>query len=403
LKEEKLMKSFNRREILNCMIDSLERSKSKKDFVLIKTSIFKEYQNELNYRYILEFNELCSELESSGIIEVKYSKHNSSFISSIKLFFESASILYNELERESFEDKLVVLNKIINEYSRQKSQTLISFAKYLKGRIAQSKSIKKYCDIDNLTEFQKILTSISKLEELEKETLKRKFSARYLNDSKYFELIEGKVCRIIRDFDPEFEFMSNEEILDRFYLVKYPSQIILKGNCEIFFDEQKIAFTKLGVIHIEASLVELINKIECGRVITIENKATFYEYTPDDELVIYTGGFPNKLILNFINIIVNHNSDIRIKHFSDIDLGGFLILKYLRESVAVQVDSYNMNKDILNKYLKFCKTGLTQNSVIRLKELLKSEMFTSEEKTCMNYILEKELTLEQENILLSRK
>lgn len=396
------MKSFNRKEILSCMIDLLEKSKSKKDYILIKTSIFEEYQNELNYRYILKFNELCSELKSDEVIEVNYNKYNSSLINTIQLYINKSSILYKELGRESVERKLVILNKIFSNFSNTKSMTIKLFVKFLKTRVDKSQSIKMYCDIDNLTEFEMIITAISRLEELEEETLKRNFSARYLNDSKVFESIENKVCRIIRDFNINFKFMSNEEVLSRLNLVKYPSQIVLKGNCEILYGNHQITLEKLGVIHIEDSLVELINKIECNKVITIENKATFYEYNPREELVIYTGGFPNKLVVKFINLIINFNNDANIRHFSDIDLGGFLILKYLRESINAQIESYNMSKNTLIKYLKYCKKGLSQNSIIRLKELSNLETFTSVEQICIRYVIENEIWLEQENIMLNR-
>jgi|GEM_PF-3060879 len=395
------MKLFNREEVLNDIVYAFENSKSKRDYVLIRTRLFKEYSNELNHKYIIDFNELCLELEEQKVIEITYNKVNANIIESIKVMSSGINYIYNSIGRITKGDKVNTLRNLLDTYIDVNGSILNELIDYLLDRLDLGKSVKKYVDIDNLDEFEKILISIKKMEQLKHETLKRKFSARYLNDSKKFEVIEKKICRIIRDFTPDYDYLSDLELLSRFNLVSYPSQIVIKGICKIKYDSTELDISKLGVIHLESDFVDGVNIVECRKIITIENKATFYEYVPKNELVVYTGGFPNQLTIQFLKLVLKNTEPNEFYHFSDIDLGGFLILKYLRESVDLNICSYKMSEDVMIEYGKYCKTIPKESSIEKLKKLLDDEVFTKEENECIKYVIKNKITLEQENIKLN--
>lgn len=395
------MKQFNREEVLNDIVNAFEKSKSNRGYVLIKTSLFKEYSNELNHKYIIDFNELCLELEEQKVIEITYNKVNSKIITSIKAMNSGIDYIYHSIGRHTRKDKVIKLRSLLETYLDKNSSILNELIVYLQDRIDLGKPIKKYVDIDNLDEFEKVLISINKMEQLKHETLKRKFSARYLNDSKVFEVIEKKICRIIRDFTPDYDYLSDTDLLSRFNLVSYPSQIVIKGICKIQYDSTELDISKLGVIHLESDFVDGVKSVECRKIITIENKATFYEYVPKNELVVYTGGFPNQLTIQFLNVTLKNYDPNDFYHFSDIDLGGFLILKYLRESVDTNINSYKMSKDVLLEYNDYCKNINKKTSLEKLGKITEDNVFTKAEIECIRYILDNKITLEQENIRLN--
>ena len=131
-------------------------------------------------------------------------------------------------------------------------------------------------------------------------------------------------------------------------------------------------------------------KVYGNSVVTIKNLTTFNSYKPQNQFVIYLGGYHNSICREFITKLYTDNPDIDYYHYGDINAGGFYILLHLREKTGVDFKPMNMDVATLATYVD-CARPLTENDRKRLKNLLNGEF-----NDVVTYMLEHNCKLEQE-------
>ncbi|MCH4891153.1 DUF2399 domain-containing protein [Acidaminobacter sp. JC074] len=234
---------------------------------------------------------------------------------------------------------------------------------------------------------------IKSLDEID-EITERMYSLKYYSDSKYFEKhVRSKAVSILKAYsDLQVE---DEELLESIGIVKNPTELFIKGPLRMKLDHEiDLSVFKYGT-SINRETIKHIEwmKVDAKKLMTIENKAVYYEYiktSDDDELVIYLGGFFGKSTRQFLKLLDVDKVDAY--HFGDIDLGGFRIYDYL--SKFIKVKPYKMDVESLMSKLDY--TLDFSKSYEKQLRSYKASNFNTCFSDVIDYMLENHVRLEQE-------
>ena len=148
--------------------------------------------------------------------------------------------------------------------------------------------------------------------------------------------------------------------------------------------------------HEKELMVKIIPDDKTKEVYTIENLTSFYRFQKANSLIVYLGGYHNKVRQQLLLQIYQNLPDAQYYHFGDIDIGGFQIFYHLREKTGIPFQTYKMDIQTIQKYEQYSKP-LTENDRKRLVKLMETN-FAEPEKYLAKYMLEHNIKLEQECI-----
>lgn len=353
--------------ILNKLLDKYENSKSYlKDTnrrIMVKAEEIKEYDTE-NYEQKTLFHEILKELKLKELVDYNYLKYEEGNILD-KIWLEKDNIdnAYIEIQRENPKNHYIVIMKNL-EKMNFKQEWLRNFYENMKKYMTENQKA------NNLLPFEKFEHILKALEEIDKmqstnevnSILKRVFSIKCYNDSKYFEkCIEKNIISITKKYYFEKSDnveLSNDEILKEIGIVKYPEIIEFCGNIICNVKNRQIEFsdvTEGNYINSNTILnLQNIELINTNKIIWIENKANYIDYISNkksNELVIYHGGFYSPIKGKFFKKVYESSKltseDITYLHWSDIDIGGFEIFMRLKNNIVSEIIPYKMDKETL--------------------------------------------------------
>jgi hypothetical protein len=225
---------------------------------------------------------------------------------------------------------------------------------------------------------------------------KRDFSVKYLGDSKLFESIQGKIIKIIKNFDSN-EYDNDDDVLAEYNIIKNSSYALVKNNLILSINKSIINLNDLGFeLSLSDEMIDslIINDCNVTKVITVENLTTFYGLDDKDAVIIYLAGFHNHTKQKLLLKIYEKFPEANYYHFSDIDAGGFLIYNNLKKKTQIPFIPYRMDiNELVNN--KDSLKGLTENDRKRLEKMLTEKDFEVFYNT-INYMLENNVKLEQE-------
>jgi hypothetical protein len=256
----------------------------------------------------------------------------------------------------------------------------------------------------------KALNSISQL--AGREMLERVFSLRFFGDSKYFEKkIKKKITGIIKKYYLGHEIpedITDNDVLMQVGIVQSPEQVDFKGNIYGHIKGETVDFSAfIHGISINANTVRDLTIEGMGsvkRVLFIENKANYIDFTgknkDDTFMAVYHGGFYSPLKGMFFKKIYDASLPYNVEfyHWGDIDLGGFLMFRKLKEEIIPCLKPYLMDSKALNSKTNF---GIRFDDRYRnrLKNLLKDSKY-SVFHDVIKLMLKKGIRLEQEAFII---
>ena len=379
-------------EILTKLIDKYEKSKSfigintvNQSFAIHIEKEFPEYGDDARVAEIQAINRALEDLEALRFVKGK--KKRNGILNSVQLNVESLEECYKYLRREpkkAVNDKLRIL---LGDYCEGDGVAAV-FSREQINRIASNKKVEHFNN--SLSDYKDLLDVLSAITKVEQETYIRDFSIQVLGDSKKFEKMKSTVISVLYDYG---DYPEKETILEDLNIVKNPGHVYFKGNGVIVLSGQLIDLSNLqGDIAVSSLMIKDLDQVIVSgkRVVTIENLTSFNTYKPNDEFVIYLGGYHNSLRRDFIKKVYEQNSDVKYYHFGDIDVGGFQILLHLREKTGVPFLPMNMDIETLSNNCQYAKQ-LTENDRRRLIPLLETEF-----REVVAYMLENNCKLEQE-------
>lgn len=392
------MKKDLENNILNKLLDKYEKSKLSKGGTAVNRSIklntkddvLKSYTSFDSYKYSDDNDAVIRKLESQGFIIAEFD--NETF-KSLTLNISNINSIYEYLNRNKPSDELNEIRKILNQYNYNNFMDM--FLEYVSSYIDEKYDFPKNY-FSNADQLKLILRVFSKMFELTNEIKKRDFSAKYLGDSKIFETVQGRIIKIIKDFDGN-EYTSDDDVLASYNIVKNSSYAMVKNRLIFKINNSILNLNDFKYeLLLSDEMIEslvLINS-EVSKIITVENLTSFYSINDVSSVIIYLAGFHNHTKQKLLLKIYEKYPMADYFHFGDIDAGGFLIFNNLIEKTKIPFKPYKMSITELesNKTKLKC---LTENDKKRLNKMLNDSRFNIFYNT-IRYMLENNVKLEQE-------
>ena len=252
-------------------------------------------------------------------------------------------------------------------------------------------------------EAEKIIALLDYILENKTEILERELSISVLANSKLWEeKYKKKIIKILRQsgrFDSLIKDCADEKeavkvILEERNVFANPSYVYFKGNGTVVFENGKCINISADIpLALSSASVGKIRSFEIAdsAIMTVENLTSFNRIDECDTFFIFLSGYHNSAKQNFLKKIFSQNDQKSYFHFGDIDPDGFFILENLRAKTDIDFKPYKMGIPELQKYSDFTKP-LEENDITKAKTLIEKGVYAE----VMNYMLEKNIKLEQE-------
>ncbi|MCI7213542.1 MAG: DUF2220 domain-containing protein [Bacillales bacterium] len=386
-------------EILNSLLNSYEKSmvskglnKVRKDIKLdITNDIFETYRNDTSGTLDI----VIERIKRDGFANAIFTRDGQFQCLVLNLEKDSISNLYKKLGRIDPND---LINDFIVEFENQKngSDIIKSFSIKMIELLNDKKLSSVHHYVQSPDEIKVICKAINAMSDLENDVQERIFCAKLFSDSKRFNELRGKISKIIRDFSND-PYDEEEDVIASMGVIKNTAYAFVKGNMSLKINDETIDLRKYGEpLALSDSAIKNLEviSINANKLFTVENLTSFDVFNEKDSIVLYLGGFHNRVKRNLIEKIYKKSPSLTFYHYGDIDAGGFYILNHLRNKTHINFVPYKMGIEELIKYRNNCKK-LTQNDRKRLIAMLDNPDF-SDFKDTIQYMLNENIKLEQE-------
>lgn len=428
------MATKDEKRLLNLLLDKYEKSKAFREHsahsnVLLHPLKDAKLQEELeNPDRKQLFLAALRSLQSEGLISYQWEPYEEgNLVRSIHLVLDPDKIAesYRMVGRTPKSNRVdMLLNQIADalESGRLEEGGLLwEFLQTQRDSIQKKRTVTRYFfDVDhkseNLMEPECVSRNRALLDclcaidenrrEQEGDCMERVLSSRLFGDSKYFEhYLKKKVLSILRSIHSE---ITDEELLEEYGIVRWPEIFEFTGNlCAVRKDGAKIDFglQPYGA-YTNSQSIQDMDHIELNgvrRILFIENKANYVWYSLEkrqpDELVLYHGGCysPSKKKW-FLLILAAAGPETEVCHWSDIDLGGFLIFTRLKRNVAPQLQPWKMDRETLREF-ESQAISITDGAYLKKLEKLLDDPDYAVFHDVICYMLAHRIRLEQEQCI----
>ncbi|MBI4856750.1 MAG: hypothetical protein HY818_08420 [Acetobacterium woodii] len=408
------------RNILWALLDKYERSSSFRENKLPMRRIllhfydggksdFSYYDIEQSERRI-SVNRAVRDLAELNLISFEWMKgERDHIISKVWLNTDDLEFVYASAGRKSKNDVVdEICLELLAMHKQVSSPWFKSYFQDVYTAVYQKRSIGRAIPADN-EERHLLFKAICAIDSINKiEITERVFSIQCFGDSKKFEKsARSRIISILRTYLECDDDTRDGDLLRQVGIVKYPEIFEFCGNISLMIATKVVEFAplRLGSSISISDLVtgELIISPDIKRILTIENRANYFEYIQksksDDELVLYHAGQYSPSKKQFFLAIKEKMSKTCIwEHWSDIDYGGFSMLARLRREILVEIKPFRMNSSELANYKKMT-APISGKYAQKLKSLIaKDELHDCYD--CISYSIENKVRLEQESMLV---
>jgi len=386
-------------EILTALINIYERSKVSKgqnkvhkDIKLdITNSVFDKHRNNDNGELELALNRI----ERDGYATPSYTRNGQFQCLILNLDEQSIDRAYKYLKRDNPKNTITQLIDLFST-CKQGCQIVKDFSQKMINLLEEKKIPTVQTYVSSKEDVLDICKAINEMSALEEDIQERIFCAKLFSNSKRFNELRGKISKIIREFSDE-PFDDEDDVIASMGVIKNTAYAFIKGNLIVKLNNQIIDLKEykepLALSDIAIKNIEIIGT-NAKTLYTVENLTSFDVFEKNDSIVIYLGGFHNKVKRELIKKVAKIGRIAEFYHYGDIDAGGFYILNHLREKTFIGFKPYMMGIEELQKYKDSCKT-LTSNDKNRLNKMIEDSRFF-EFKPVVEYMVKNNIKLEQE-------
>lgn len=232
--------------------------------------------------------------------------------------------------------------------------------------------------------------------------LVRNLSAPLYGDSKRFNALAGRIGTLLYRLSTEEirtayeEAKANHEgrtLFELYGVVKNPFDVPFEGNASVSCARGLVETQGLPY-YFQSDREAAYTGIQIGdrRLVTIENRTTYFDFEEEGTAKVYTGGFPAPFLRRLLQLIARDNPSLPILHWSDIDVGGFRIFDVLNRAVPGRIEPYRMDEETIIRCGGRTKQ-LTEGDRQRLAPYRQHPRFSA----VAAYMLEHNVKVEQEN------
>jgi hypothetical protein len=154
-------------------------------------------------------------------------------------------------------------------------------------------------------------------------------------------------------------------------------------------------------------LEEALLVCPASRLLTVENLTNYHQWIGrqggenEDELVIYTGGFPNRTLQTFLSKLFTAFEGAAttpmMRHWGDIDLGGIKIYKFLQANFLPDLRPFRMDTATLLQN-ESQAADISSDYAEQIRQALADEQYTDWHEL-LQFMLDRGIRLEQESIV----
>ncbi|MBR0668511.1 DUF2399 domain-containing protein [Roseomonas hellenica] len=178
----------------------------------------------------------------------------------------------------------------------------------------------------------------------------RTFSRKATGDSKLIERQRGPLVAWMKTKGRVPPELSGEELLAAVGLVKCAHPVLVAGPVQVRgADMSRLAYC--GIAPEDVNGVDLAGAM--ASLLIIENFASFnrhvHEARGDAEIVVYSGGFPSRVVLQMIRRLVEVFG-VQAWHWGDIDAGGVKIADHIARQAAPGLRLHLMTPDLARRF-----------------------------------------------------
>lgn len=357
---------------------------------------------------IAAINETAEYYREKGFIfyeQKKYSTEIAVIYLNDDKITEAEEYLAEHFQYVSKDTKLNRIQELIERYDGQMPIVSAECGK-LRACLAGRKLPSDYGNKkeDNYQKTEDVFRALVFIEKNREMLYLREASMKIYGSSKYFEENTlGTVCSLIREYrqQPCQENELADEILLEYGILKEEPTLCIKGCVMIGIGGKELNLSLLpGGIEFCAKDLEKLDyiKVRDQRLVTVENKTSYFRCQERDTAYFYLGGYANRYQREFLKTVYRDNLSIEYLHFGDIDAGGFFIHENLCNATGIPFALYHMSAEELKNpaYEKGLQL-LTDNDRKRLETLQQKDLY----KETVTYMLEHNVKLEQEVIRLT--
>lgn len=339
---------------------------------------------------------LMKELEDRKLLKIIWKDNKEDFvIQKVRLQTEHLEEAYRYVGRKPKRGLEQENGMLLEKYLDAGGPVTVNFVRFLLERLQKHQSVKEYLTLENYAETDRFLQACVLVEQNRTPCYIREFSIKHFRDSKYFEQIENRVARVFRQFGDGYAEMDTAELLSEYNLYHTPNYVYFKGNIHLLIEgkEMDVSLLKqgIGISGEDIENIRFVNLEGIHKVITVENLTSFFRHREENSLLVYLGGYHNRIRRELLWKIREAAPEVTYYHFGDIDAGGFSILQDLRKKTGIPFQGYHMDLSTLKKYKSYGKK-LTESDRKRLEKLSYEEEF----REITQYMLEENVKLEQE-------
>lgn len=389
-----------KKELLKMIIDRTEKSASDWKKGAEGNRSFLVHQELYDQIGKTEFINGAKELQRQGLLKIEWEAIGVD-IRRIRYSLKDLAVMYEmsgiRPKFQMIEENMTAVENLLHSV---KGLWIKEYLIRCMKRLEQGKIPQEFSKRDALFRCLKVIDGL-------KEPLyKRVFSKYCLGDSKLFEnSLESVVLSIARKYHEDIEEgMNNTQILSQLLIEEYSQELAVKGPLRISVNGQEINLGQFCYGAVLNSQMLVHAKPLAGqnikRILTIENKANYMAMPYDEEaVIIYSHGFftpkEREFLIRLRNVLCPVTQYL---HSGDLDYGGILIYRYIKQKIFPDLMPYQMDAEIYHKYEKYTVKMEPET----LKKLKKMQMNGIPELTEIKELLSREgKGLEQESFLLA--
>lgn len=387
-------KSQFQTRLLTLLIKKYESSKSfvtgepskQRPRIVMRISPFQaDYEDEMDFRKREWMHEVILELNRMGIVEYEWAKFQEGReIAKVRLVPDRVSLAYDLAGIEPREQKLEKLGEILSPLLHHPWAWVAEWAALSVQALRERKT--SGLDLDDLDGYRLLVQVLAELPKLEDEVSKRILSQRLFQDTKIFErAVERRLVHLIQSYSG-LEYESDKDALASVGIADHPDYVMISGQVHVLLgDGQAVS---LGVFHGGVGLSrDTVRRLEITglpveRIIMIENLTSWHRWVAERkearEVVIYTGGFPNRSVQRLFKKIADYlsqnNGKLPIYHWGDMDVGGIRIFEFIREHFFPELVPLWMDE---SSFVQYAGSGMAISRAYqnKIRELLADQRF----------------------------